>query len=121
MLESCTKRHVLSALGPQNRKGVEQCAPRPNEIAALPFLWPTRLADGLELEVFYVSWPNSEPHDSPRVSLCETLVPPRCRCFESAATSADIKFSTAGYYSSKNMRINLKLSLLLIASAEEPR
>lgn len=29
--------------------------PTPKKIAALPFRWPARLADGLELEVFYVT------------------------------------------------------------------
>jgi hypothetical protein len=46
------------------------------EIAALPFLWPTRLADGLELEVFYVA-PITEPHDSPRLRTRAKLWFPR--------------------------------------------
>src|SRR5688572_3292311 len=53
--------------------------PAPFEIAALPFLWPTRLADGLELEVFYV-W-LIQPDDSPRAPLSGHVVPPRCRLF----------------------------------------
>src|SRR5688572_17369601 len=51
--------------------------PAPSEIAALPFRWPTRLADGLELEVFYV-W-LIQPDDSPRAPLSGHVVPPRCR------------------------------------------
>jgi hypothetical protein len=66
---------------------------------ALPSLWPTRLADGLELEVFYVTR-SIDSHDSPLVSTNETPGSPALHCFETAATSADIKFSTTGYYSS---------------------
>jgi hypothetical protein len=66
---------------------------------ALPSLWPTRLADGLELEVFYVTR-SIDSHDSPLVSTNETPGSPALHCFERAATSADIKFSTTGYYSS---------------------
>lgn len=56
---------------------MEQCAPRLNETEALPFLWPTRLADGLELEVFYVNRPNMSPTIRPLVSTSETLWFPR--------------------------------------------
>jgi len=49
------------------------------EIAALPFLWPTRLADGLELEVFYTKRPVECFMIRPGFRLCETCGSPALR------------------------------------------
>ena len=65
---------------------------------ALPFA-PARLADGLELEVFYVT--AILRYDSPRVPLNGTLVPPRReRILALLRLRQTIKFQ-GPYYSSK--------------------
>jgi hypothetical protein len=65
-----------------------------NQIAALPFLLPTRLADGLELEVFYVSSSRFQAaHDSPPVSLSRNIGSPALPAPPALATSADKIFN----------------------------
>jgi hypothetical protein len=67
------------------------CSAPETESRHCPSFGPTRLAVGLELEVFYTKHPKSRVlRDSPRFAICEVLVPPRCsRVLDTAATSAD--------------------------------
>src|SRR6266550_3413589 len=80
----------LLALFSRSKKGAEQIAPRPPKSRYCPSLLPTRLADGLELEVFYVKLFAFEHLTiRPCFACCETSVPPCCTTLIAAPTLAD--------------------------------